>query len=98
MIVETADVLTSGYGVPRASVVDGLIAPLRKANIETFRLDKDLVLEALVFCRASGGGSFADALVWAGARSEADAAACSLDEWFPDDGIRVLRSAGGGLA
>ena len=54
-------------------MVDGLIALLRKANIDTFRLDKDLVLEALLLCRPLGRVSFADALVWAVARSEADA-------------------------
>ena len=90
VIVETAYVLTSVYEVPRATVVDGLIALLRKANIDTFRLDKDLVLEALLLCRPSGRVSFADALVWAAARSQVDGAACSLNEWFPEDGIRVL--------
>lgn len=96
VIVETAYVLTSVYEVPRAAVVDGLIALLRKANIDTFRLDRDLVLEALLLCRPSGRVSFADALVWAAARSQADAAVYSLDARFPDDGITVLRSAGGG--
>ena len=97
MIVETADVLIAVYGVPRAAVVDGLIALLGIANIDTFRLDEDLMLEALVFCRPSGRVSFADALVWAAVRSKAGAAVYSLDERFPEDGIRVLRSAGGGL-
>ena len=63
VIVETAYVLISVYEVPRAAVVDGLIALLRKANIETFGLGKDLVLEALLFCRPSGRVTFAAALV-----------------------------------
>ena len=96
VIVEAADVLMSVYDVPRATVFDGLIALLSKANIDTFRLDKDRVLEALLLCRPSGGVSFADALVWAAARSEANAAVYSLDGRFPEDGIRVLRAAGGG--
>lgn len=96
VIVETAYVLTSVYEVPRAAVVDGLIALLSKANIDTFRLDKDLVLEALLLCRPSGRVSFADALVWAAARSQADAAVYSLDGRFPDEGITVLRSPGRG--
>lgn len=98
VIVETAYVLMSVYEVPRAAVVDGLIALLGKANIDTFRLEKDLVLEALLLCRPSGRVSFADALVWAAARSQTDAAVYSLDERFPEDGIAVLRSAGGGLS
>lgn len=94
VIVETAYVLTSVYEVPRAAIVDGLIALLSKANIDTFRLDKDLVLEALLLCRPSGRVSFADALVWAAARSQANATVYSLEE--RDDGITVLRAAGGG--
>lgn len=54
------------------------------------------MLEALLLCRPSGQVSFADALVWAAARSQANAAVYSLDERFPDEGITVLRSAGGG--
>ena len=95
VLVETAYVLTAVYGVAREAVVDHLIALLRKANIDTFRLDKDLVLEALLLCRPSGRVSFADALVWAAARSEAGAGVYSLDERFPDAGITVLRSARG---
>lgn len=98
VIVETAYVLISVYDVPRAAVVDGLIALLSKANIDTFRLDKDLVLEALLLCRPSGRVSFADALVWAATRSQANAAVYSLDERFPDQGLTVLRSGGGGLS
>ena len=67
-----------------------------KASIEIFRLDKGLVLEGLVLCRPAGGVTFADALVWAVARSEANAAVYSLEERFSDEGIRVLRSIGGG--
>lgn len=95
VIAETAYVLTSVYQLPREAVVDLLVALLRKANINVFRLDKALVLEALLLCRPSGRVSFADAMLWAAARSVPDAAVYSLDERFPDDGIRVLRSASG---
>ncbi|MDE0130658.1 MAG: hypothetical protein OXM62_04130 [bacterium] len=81
--------------MPRAAVVDGLIALLGKPNIDTLQLEMDLVLEAL-FCRPSGRVWCAEALVWAAGRSQANAAVYSLDEWFPDEGITVLRSAGGG--
>ena len=92
VIVETAYVLQSVYQVPRTAVVDSLIALLRKANLDTFRLDKDLVLRALLLCRPSGRVSFADALVWAAARSQAAAAVYSLDQRFPNEGITVLQS------
>ena len=81
-LVETAYVLASTYGVPRETVVDHLIALLRKANITTFRLPKEHVLEALTLCRPSGRVSFADALIWAAARA-ADATIYPLDERFP---------------
>ena len=93
--VETADVLNPVYELPRAAVVDGLIALLSKANIDIFRLDEDKAQEGLVLCRRSGRVSFADALVWAAARSPTDASVYSLDERFPDEGITVLRSVGG---
>ena len=57
---------------------------------------KDLVLEALLLCRPSGRVSLADALVWAAARSQANASVYSPDGRFPDEGVRVLRSIGGG--
>lgn len=95
VLVETAYVLTSVYDVPREAVVDHLIAFLRKANIGTFRLEKDLVIEALLMCRPSGRVSFADALLRAAARSVREAAVYSFDERFPSDGITVRRSAPG---
>src|SRR5713101_2917738 len=93
VLAETAYVLATVYRVPRATIVDHLIALLRKANIETFRLEKDLVIAALLLCRPSGRVSFADAMVWAGARSQTGAAVYSLDERFPEGDITVLRSA-----
>ena len=95
VLFEAAYVLRSEYDVPREAIVDHLVALLRKANIDAFRLDKHLVIEALRLCRPSGRVSFGDALVWAAARSEADSIVYSLDQRFPDEGITVLRSARG---
>lgn len=93
-LVETAYVLGSVYGVPRETVVDHLIALLRKANIATFRLPKEYVLEALRLCRPSGRVSFADALIWAAART-ADATIYTLDERFPSVSVTLQRPATG---
>ena len=93
VVVETAYVLQSVYQVPRTAIVDSLMALLRKANIHTFRLQKELVLSALRLCRPSGRVSFADALVWAAARSQPGATVYSLDQRFPTEGITVLHSA-----
>ncbi|MDP3064034.1 MAG: PIN domain-containing protein [Chloroflexota bacterium] len=92
VVAETAYVLTSVYQAPRAAVVDHLIAFLQKENISPFGLDKGLVLQALLICRPSGRVSFADAMVWAAARSAGGGVVYSLDERFPEDGLEVRRS------
>lgn len=91
VIAETAYVLMSVYGIPRSVVVDHLIAFLQKENISPFALDKGLVLQALLLCKPSGLVSFADAMVWAAARSSESKAVYSLDERFPEDDLKVRR-------
>lgn len=88
-LVETAYVLTSVYKVPREVVVDHLILFLQKKNIRPFALEKDILLQALLLCRPSGRVSFADALVWAAARSTPSKVVYTLDDRFPRDGIEV---------
>ena len=94
-VTETAHVLTSVYRLPREPVVDALVGLLGRANIDTFRLEKHLVVQALLLCRPSGRVSFADALIWAAARSAGSIAVYSLDRRFPADGIEVRRAFGG---
>ena len=89
VIAETAYVLTSVYKVPREVVVDNLVLFLQKRNVSPFALDKDSLLQALLLCRPSGRISFADALVWATARSTEAKVVYSLDERFPRDGVEV---------
>ena len=93
VLAETAYVLTSVYQVRRDIVVDHLIAFLQKQNITPFALDKSLVLQALLLCRLSGRISFADALVWAAARSAGSKIIYSFDERFPGDGLEIRRKA-----
>ena len=92
VIAETAYVLTSVYRVPRDVVVDHLISFLQKRNISVFGLDKGLVLQGLLLCWPSGRVSFADAMVWAAARSAGTNVVYSLDERFPGDGVAVYGS------
>ena len=80
------------YSLPRETVVDVLIALLERENIDTFRLEKPLALQALQLCRPSGRISFPDTLIWAAARPAGGATVYSLDRRFPSDGIEV-RSA-----
>ena len=92
VLAETAYVLTSVYRVPREVVVDHLITLLQKKNISPFALDKGLALQALLLCRPSGRTSFADAMVWAAARSAGSEVVYSLDERFPADGLEVRQT------
>ena len=88
-LAEAAFVLTRVYGVPREYVVDSLMGILGKANVSTFGLNKDIALQALLMCRQSGRVSFADALIWAEARSTGSEIVYSFDERFPSDGLDV---------
>ena len=93
VLAETAYVLTSVYQVPRDVVVDHLVALVQKENISLFALDKGLALQALLLCRPSRRISFADAMVWAAARSAGSRVVYSLDEHFPSDALEVRQEA-----
>jgi predicted nucleic acid-binding protein len=90
VIAETAFVLDSVYGVPRARLVDGLIELLQRRSIGVLHLDKGAVLQGLFLCRPSNRVSFADAMVWAAARSAGADVVYSFDERFPREGVAVL--------
>jgi predicted nucleic acid-binding protein len=89
VIAETAFVLSSVYGVSRALVVDSLVDLLQKRNLGVLHLDKGAVLHALLMCRPSNRVSFADAMVWAAARSSRAEAVYSFDDRFPREGVVV---------
>ena len=91
VIVETAYVLLSVYEIEREVVVDNLITFMQKKNISPFALKKSLVLQALLLCRPSRRVSFADAMIWATARSAGSKIIYSLDDRFPSDGIKILK-------
>ena len=91
VIVETAYVLTTVYQVPREIAVDHLIAFLQRENVSPLGLDKGIVLQGLLLCRPSGRVSFADAMVWAAARSSGTQLVYSFDERFPADGLVIQR-------
>ena len=92
VVVESAYVLTTVYQVPREIAVDHLVTFLQKENISPLGLDKGLVLQGLLLCRPSGQVSFADAMVWAAARSSGMQIVYSFDERFPADGLEVRGS------
>lgn len=89
VLAETAYVLTTVYGVEREVVVDALVELLQKENIHPLGLDKAAAVEGLLLCRPSRRVSFADALVWAHARSSGTTRIYSFDRRFPDSGVDV---------
>jgi predicted nucleic acid-binding protein len=88
-VAETAHVLTSYYRLSREVIVDHLVELLRRDNIDTFCVEKSLVIEGLLMCRPSGRVSIPDALIWAAARSS-DTPVYTLDRRFPTTGIEGL--------
>lgn len=89
VLMETAYVLASVYEIERAILVDNLMAFVQKENISPMGIDKRLILQALLLCRRSGRVSYADAMLWAAARSTPEKVVYSLDEGFPSDGVEV---------
>ena len=92
-LAETAFVLSKVYGVPRESVVDKLVALLRKRDIFVPGMDKALVASTLLLCRPSGRVRYADALINADARAHGVETLYTFDERFPSEGL-ALRGPG----
>jgi predicted nucleic acid-binding protein len=68
-LVETAHVLRTQYGVPRADVVTTLIDLVTRETVTTLELSKADVLDALVLARSFPSSPIPDALVVAASRS-----------------------------
>ena len=91
-LAETGHVLMTAYHIEREDVADHLIEFVRKTNIQTYAIDKNLVVRGLDMCRPSARVSFADALIWAAARSAGAEAVYSFDQRFPKDGLEVRQT------
>ena len=89
VVAETAHVLMSVYQVPRAEVVDHLIAFMLKKNINSHAIDEDQIIQGLLLVRPSGRVSVPDALVWAEARSAGAQVVYTFDEAFLSGGLEV---------
>lgn len=92
VLAETAWVLESHYRVPRLELFHRLVGLLQKANIRTHPLEKEPIIAGLMLCRPSGRVSFADALLWAAARSVLGGSGYTFDQRFTGEGIEVLSS------
>jgi predicted nucleic acid-binding protein len=87
VLVESAYVLESVYGVPRAELVDALISFIQRRNIKLLKLSKPLALDALAMCRDSKRYSFSDAVVWAEALDSDAGRIYTFDRQFPSRGL-----------
>jgi len=87
---ETAFVLERTLRVPREEVVDSLMHFVRLDNITVVDVDSNYLHEALMMCRPSRRVSFADALIWAVARSRGGRSIYSFDRRFPKDSIHLI--------
>ena len=67
-VAETAHVLMSVYQVPRAEVVDHLIAFMLKKNINSHAIDEGLIIQGLLLVWPSDRVAVPGALIWAEAR------------------------------
>lgn len=93
-LAEAAFVLTRVYRLPTPEVVDALVGLLGRVNVSVHELPSALAIEALLLCRPSGRVSFADALIWAAARTTPERRVVTFDQRFPDVDIgRELLSA-----
>lgn len=90
VLVETAHVLSTLYGVPRSAAVDALVALVQRRNVTLTDLDKPLAVEALLLCRPSRRTSFADAFLWARAIRTGARRVMTFDRLFPKRDVEVL--------
>ncbi|MCA9839585.1 MAG: PIN domain-containing protein [Trueperaceae bacterium] len=73
--------------------MDALISFIQRQNISIYRVNKELVIKALLLCRPSGRISISDALIWATALSSSpeQATIYTFDRRFPAEGV-VLKN------
>ena len=91
VLVETAYVLTTVYGIARADVVDALVSFIQRRNVRLLGLPKRAAVEALQACRTSKRISFVDAVLWAQARHSGSPRICTFDARFPQVGVDLIR-------
>lgn len=90
-ITDSGFVLTKRYSLPRESVVDALISLPRRDNVTVVNVNKELVAAGLSLRRPSGRVSFADAMLWATARSTEVRTIYTFDARFPEQDVAVKR-------
>jgi predicted nucleic acid-binding protein len=89
VLLETAHVLRTQYGVERRDVLDALVELVTRENIEILGPAKGTVVEALVRARAPPGAPLADALVAATVRDAGALPLVTFDRDLSRHGILV---------
>jgi predicted nucleic acid-binding protein len=90
VLAESAYVLSSVYRLPRAEIVDALMALVQRSNIRLLHLTKPRTLAGLSLCRNSHRHSFTDALLWAEASDNGAERLYTFDRKFPDEGLALI--------
>jgi predicted nucleic acid-binding protein len=89
VLLETAHVLRTQYGVERRDVLDTLVELVTREDVETIGVSKSLVIEGLVRARALPGSPLPDALVIAMVRDAGALPLYSFDRDMARHGIEV---------
>jgi predicted nucleic acid-binding protein len=89
VLLESAHVLRTVYGIAREDVVDLLTALVARPNIRVHGIRDSLVAAGLALTRPSGRVSLGDALIWAVASQESPSRVHTFDQRFPATGIEV---------
>lgn len=89
VLLETAHVLRTQYGVDRRDILDALLELVTRANMEILGLSRALLIEALVRARDLPGPPLPDALVAATVRDAAAVPLFTFDGDLARHGIPV---------
>ena len=89
VLVETAHVLRTQYGVARLDVINTLIDLVTRENVDVLGLPKTEVLQALVHARSLPGSPIPDAFVAATARWAGAIPLYTFDEDLHRHGVTV---------
>jgi predicted nucleic acid-binding protein len=89
VLVETAHVLRTQYGVARSAVIEALLELVRRENVGILGLSTDDVTDALVRARAMPGRPIPDALITAIARAAGAVPIYTFDRAMSRYGVPV---------
>lgn len=90
VLVETAHVLRTQYGVERAAVIDALLELIRRENVTVLSLSTAEATDALVRARSMPGRPIPDALIAIAARAAGALPLHTFDRWMARYGVATV--------